>query len=148
MRPTPLATLAAIAALGLLVAACADRVLGPSRTPPGRFTIDATQRSELVAAIRFAMGDRSMSALADRSSVAPIADALDDLAIQIERNDRSGAHRSIDAARLAVHRYRETSPSDVMGALLLETVSLTLDHVTLLAGPVGSGSLYRADEGS
>ena len=143
MRPMPLANIAAIIALGLLVAACADRVLGPSRTPPGRFAIGDTQRAELVAAIRFAMGDQSMSGLADRTSATAIAGALDDLANRIERNDRSGAHRSIETVRSALRRYRASAPSDVIGALQLETVSLTLDHVELLAGPVSPASLYR-----
>jgi hypothetical protein len=89
------------------------------------------------------MGDQSMSGLADRSGAAPIVDALDELANRIERNDRSGAHRSIETVRSALRRYRAVAPSDVIGALQLETVSLTLDHVELLVGPVSPVSLYR-----
>ena len=143
MRRSRIAPVAATLGLAWLAISCADQVLGPPDDSRAPFAIDAARRAELVAAIRFAIPSPSGGMLADPAGAATIAEALDDLADRVAADDRDGARRAIESVRSAVARYRESAPSDAAGALALESISLTLYHVEMLAVDAPA-PLYRA----
>ena len=137
MRPARLATLAAVLGAAALIASCAADVLGPG-DPRVPFAIASTQRAELAAAIRFAVPAAS-SALPDRT---PLADAFGALADRVAADDRDGAREAIAMARSALTSARAQSPGPA-AAIELEMMSLTLEHVTLLAADMPA-MLYQA----
>jgi hypothetical protein len=128
-----------------MLAACTDNAVAPEQEPIVPFAISDEQRSALAGALQFAMRDESLGVLADRDAAARIVAALRELADRVARNDRGGAQLAVERARSALRSYREHAASDAAGLLEAEMLSLTLDHVELLAGDAPAASLYHME---
>jgi hypothetical protein len=135
---------ATAAAAATLIIACADAISGP-RTEVLPFAIAEEQRTALIAAVRFATRGEVLAVLDDQNDATGIATAFTRLADRIADNDLNGARRALDAARAALNGYRRRSSGGSAGSIEIEMMSLTLEHVALLAASSLSASLYVAE---
>lgn len=139
---------AALSLLGgvVLATSCADRTVGPDEMI-APFAISESQRANLAAALRFAMREDALSPLADRDAAARISIAAAELAQRVDANDRRGALQAIHAVRSDLRSSREGAGSDAAALLVIEALSLALDHAEMLAAIVPA-DVYVSDEES
>lgn len=146
MHRTRIGTAISLVACVLLAASCADKTVGPDAEMIVPFAISDAQRTDLAAALRFAMRDDALSALADHEGAARIAASLADLVRCIDANDRSGTLRRIHAIRSELRSYRDRGGGDAGKVLAVETVSLALDHAEMLAAIAPAALYVEADD--
>ena len=127
----------------LLAASCADRPTGPGEEIEP-FAISDAQRANLAAALRFATRDEGLSELANRAAAARISMAAAELNGRVHANDRGGAQRAISRMRSELRSYRERDELDAGALLMIEALSLALDHAEMLAAVVPA-EVYVAD---
>ena len=130
----------------VLTTSCADKTVGPDAELVVPFAISDARRTDLAAALRFAMRDDALSALADRDVAARIAASLADLARRVDANDRSGTLRGIHHVRSELRSYRDRGGDDAGRMLTVVSLSLALDHAEILAAIVPAALYVESDD--